>query len=122
MLTYEHIADRLVQEVPEFSSVLHGHITDYHEVLPHVLFGDLTGFVLHAHQQGDEELVRRCLTFLALAMKSADARVCELVAVSFVENVGPWDPATADFIASWPDALRDEASDQGWRNYDQDPG
>ncbi|RVX39735.1 hypothetical protein EDD27_2100 [Nonomuraea polychroma] len=102
--------------------MLHGHITDYHEVLPHVLFGDLTGFVLHAHQQGDEELVRRCLTFLALAMKSADARVCELVAVSFVENVGPWDPATADFIASWPDALRDEASDQGWRNYDQDPG
>ncbi|MEV0228694.1 hypothetical protein [Nonomuraea sp. NPDC050786] len=112
MLIYEHIADRLVSEIPEFRSVLREHVIDNHEVLPHVLFGDLTRFVLHAHQQGREQLVGRCLTFLAVAMKSADVRLRELVAVSFVENVGPWDPAMVDFIASWPEALRNEVIDQ----------
>ncbi|NRQ40814.1 hypothetical protein HII36_54770 [Nonomuraea sp. NN258] len=78
-----------------------------------VLFGDLTRFVLQAHRQGNDELVGRCLSFLESAMTSDDADLRNLVAVSFVENVRPWDPAMAHFVASWPKALRDEAAAQG---------
>jgi hypothetical protein len=33
---------RLVEAVPEFRHVLEAHLSDYEELLPHVLFGDLT--------------------------------------------------------------------------------
>lgn len=38
--------------------------------------------------------------------------VQNLVAVSFVENVGPWDDGVKGFIASWPSALQEEAERQ----------
>ncbi|MFB4278068.1 MULTISPECIES: DUF7674 family protein [unclassified Nonomuraea] len=114
-LSSERVADLLVGQVPEFDPLLREHLDSNGEVLQHVLFGDLTRFVLEAHRQGREELVERCLAFLSVALHASDVRVGELVAVSFVENVGPWDPGVADFIASWPDALRAEAERQGWR-------
>jgi hypothetical protein len=35
-----------------------------------------------------------------------------LVAVSFVKNVGPWDQAAQTFIGGWPIGLREEARRQ----------
>ncbi|WP_214415229.1 DUF7674 family protein [Sphaerisporangium fuscum] len=113
-LSYERIADLLIAEVPEFAPVVQEHVACDDEVLQHVLFGDLTRFVLKAHQCGDDAVVGRCLAFLEQAMMASDLRLRELVAVSFVENVGPWDAEVADFIASWPPALRQEAAVQGW--------
>jgi hypothetical protein len=50
--------------------------------------------------------------FLADEMQNGDHKVQELVAVSFVENVGPWDAAMQAFISSWPAVLRHQAQRQ----------
>jgi hypothetical protein len=115
-LTYSEITTALRVELPEFAAEIDEHVVDNDEVLPHVLFGDLTRFVLDAHMRGDDDLVRRALAFLDHALREGDDMVQNLVGVSFVENVGPWDPDQAQFIASWPDALRVEAETQrDWR-------
>jgi hypothetical protein len=92
-LTYETIHELLVEAIPEFRPVLEEHLRDQEgEVLQHVMFGDLTGFVLAARDRGDRALVARCWAFLDHAANSPRPRVSNLVAVSFVENVGPWKP------------------------------
>ncbi|MET7338732.1 hypothetical protein [Nonomuraea sp. NPDC005650] len=108
-MAYENVVDGFVAAVPEFRPFLRDHIAANDEVLPHVLFGDLTRFVLDAYQQGHRDLVGRCLDFLEQALHSTDARLFELVAFSFVENVGPWDSTVGDFVSTWPPLLKKEA-------------
>jgi hypothetical protein len=106
------IHERLVEAIPEFSPRLDEHVADFEEVLPHTLFTTLTRFILDAHRDGDDALVAKCLAFLAAAMRSQDEEIENLVAVDFVETVGPWDPDMKEFIDAWPKALRDEAQRQ----------
>jgi hypothetical protein len=92
------------------------HIAFYEEWLPHLLFGDLTDFVLAARAAGDTGTVRAVLNVLDSALASSDDYVVNLIGVSFVENVEPSDPEMATFIASWPDRLRAAAERQrNWR-------
>lgn len=114
-ITYDSIPESLVEAIPEFRPVVEEHITYYDEVLQHVLFGDFTRFVLEQEHNKDEELVRRCLAFLDQAVRSGDELTENLVAVSFVENVGPWEPAMKDFISHWPESLQTMAREQGWQ-------
>jgi hypothetical protein len=115
-LAYSEVATALRVALPEFAAAIEEHVAFYDEVLSHVLFGDLTLFVLDAQVRGEDDLVRRALAFLDYALREGDDMVQNLVGVSFVENVGPWDPDQARFIASWPDALRVEAETQrDWR-------
>lgn len=111
-ITTSNLSDLLREAVPEFGSTIDDHVTFYGELLPHVLFGDLTRFVISAHERGDLDIERRSLVVLDLAFRDGDESVQNIVAVSFVENVGPWDPARATFIATWPEALRIEAERQ----------
>ena len=113
MVTYDGIAQEVVAVVPEFAPVVDEHLRVFDgEILPHVLFGDFTRFVLAAYSDCNPELVGRCLDFLEGALDSPDPRVGNLVAVSFVENVGPWDARCAPFISTWPAGLRNEAERQ----------
>jgi hypothetical protein len=114
------IHERLVEAIPEFAPLLDEHVEDFEEVLPNVLFDTLTSFVLDARGRGDDPLVAKCLAFLAAAMGCGDEQIEHLVAVSFVETVGPWDPAMNEFIDTWPEALRHEAMRQ--RNPGLDAG
>ncbi len=114
--TYKWIGQQLAASVPEFEPYLVEH-TEYHgKVLAHVLFGDLTRFVLQQHSDGRAQVVDRCLRFLERSARYGDEGVVNLVAVSFVENVGPWDPAMHAFISTWPARLREIAAEQGWTN------
>ncbi|MCP4965810.1 MAG: hypothetical protein GY926_11290 [bacterium] len=114
-LTYGAIHAALVDAVPEFRPELEEHLSDHDgEVLPHLLFGDLTRFVLAARDRGDHALVERCLAFLESVVRSPRHRLLNLVAVSFVENVGPWQPGMASFIEGWPEELKRIATQQGW--------
>ncbi|MGH9269431.1 MAG: DUF7674 family protein [Acidimicrobiales bacterium] len=112
-IAYDAVHLRLVEAVPEFAPVLAEHLEDQEgELLQHVLFGDLTRFVVDAYERGDHELVSRCLDFLDEVLRNGDEMTQNLVGVSFVENVGPWDEAAQAFIADWPDALGEEARRQ----------
>ena len=93
---------------------------DHGEVLPHLLFGDLTRFLLRAHSRGQGDVVDRCVRFLERAARYGDEMVVELVAVSFVENVGPWEPEMSGFISTWPARLQEIATEQGWSALEAD--
>ena len=111
--TVPDVLDELLVAVPEFGPTFDEHVADY-GILPHVLFGDLTRFVLAAHERRDTEVESRSLAFLDWALREGDDDVENLVAVSFVENVDQ--RQHRGFIATWPDALRAEAKRQrDWR-------
>ncbi|WP_412745542.1 hypothetical protein [Krasilnikovia sp. MM14-A1004] len=110
-LSFDGVVGSVVEAVPELREALAEHVRDNDEVLQHVFFGcDLVPFVVAAWKQGDTELVGRCLEVLEAAMASPDPRTRELVSVSFVEQVGPWDPDVKPFVATWPAALAAEAA------------
>jgi len=111
-LGYKDIVDLLRKEIPEFALTIEDHISFYGEVLAHPLFGDLTRFIEQALSEGNIELVSRCLSLLEQVLIVGDDQSKNLVAVSFVENVGPWDPPKTEFIKRWPPALREEAKRQ----------
>ena len=124
-LTYDTLDAVLVDAIPEFRSALDEHLRDHDgEVFQHVLLGDFTRFVLAARDRGDHALVDRCLAVLELAAQSPRPRMTNLVAVSFVENVAPWEPHVQSFVATWPDGLRRMAVQQGWdgKAADEAPG
>jgi len=114
-LGYEAIHEALVEAVPEFRPVLDEHVQDLEEVLPHLLLGDFTRFVLTQLQDGNDEVVATSLAFLERAAQSSDSQTVNLVGVSFVENVGPWQPEMAEFISGWPPSLQELAGQHGWR-------
>jgi hypothetical protein len=108
-LTVSEALDELLVAVPEFRSTFNDHVAD-HGILPHVLFGEFTRFVLAAHERVDEDLEQRALRFLERLLRDGDPYVENLVAVSFVENVNPRQRRT--FVATWPETLRAEAERQ----------
>jgi hypothetical protein len=67
-------------------------------------------------------LVRRVLAFLEDELANGDETVKNLVAVSFVDNVVPFEPSAAAFIATWPPGLKAEADRQrDWRQVEPKP-
>jgi hypothetical protein len=100
-LTKASVATALVADVPEFSAALDEHLDDMGgDVLPHLLFGDLTRFLIAAHERGAAEPVPRTLQFLEGAIRHGDQYVKDLVAVSFIENIGVREPAMAALVLS----------------------
>ena len=109
---YPEVPPLVVDEIPEFRAMQEKHLRDNDEVLPHVLFGDLSRFAVAAHKRGDTRLVERVIGLMERLLRDGDAATRELVGVSFVENIGPEDVEEgffalygpllrADFKASW---------------------
>ena len=95
---------RLVSVVPEFTPIVDEHKAYNGEVLPHVLFGDFTRWIISLYRQsklrGSEadrsnEVLARALSFLEDQFAQAkDKATSELIAASFLENL---DQADADY-------------------------
>jgi hypothetical protein len=116
-LTYEGVVPTVVAAGPELRDELAAHIRDNDDVLPHVFVGgSVVPFVLQAWTSGRTEAVERCLAVLEAALGSDDERTRNLVSVSFVENVGPWEPGMRPFVATWPPGLAQEATFYGGRD------
>jgi hypothetical protein len=108
------IAD-LVSAAPSLGPLVDEHMQTHGELLPHVLFGDLTRFIVAAATKGDASTVKPVLDLLERGLTAGDPVVVNLIQVSFVENVGVWNHGMDSFINSWPGHLRAEAERQGWR-------
>ena len=92
-LDFARLPELLRAQVPGFDRVYDEHIRDYDQVLPNVLVGELVRFLsdeVHSHGEGSVAL-QRAMNILEGAMGSADPRLQELVAVSFLENLDPED-------------------------------
>jgi len=92
--TYDSFVPTLLAEVPGFQVIYDEHLQAYDEVLPHVLVGDLTRYVVASYRQmrtdasgTARQVADRSLALLEQAMQSSDARLQELVSVSFLENL-----------------------------------
>ena len=110
-LSYGAVVHALVEAVPELREDLECHLFNEDGILPYVFLAiDVTPFVVAAWRQGQTELTARCLEFLERAASSADPDTRGLVATSFVDQVGPWKPEMAAFIATWPPALARSAA------------
>ncbi len=93
-MRYENIASYLVESVPEFKPVLDKHIEEYGELLPHVLFGELTCWAIELFKRwqqtgnpSDYDTFLRLTRFIQLCIDSDDERVNELALFSFLENL-----------------------------------
>jgi hypothetical protein len=93
-LTYETFPELLRQAVLGFDRVYEEHLADYDEVLPHVLLGDLVRFLSQEIERDGPEsaALKQVVPLMERAMGSADSRLQELVAVSFLENLEAEDP------------------------------
>ena len=83
MTTIPQLLDALSAAAPEFAALKAEHVREYGELLPHVLFGDLTRWVL-AHQPQN-----RVVDILEEAFRAGDSSTRDLIAASFVENIEP---------------------------------
>ena len=91
------LVERLAGRFPALEPLLREHRADnFGDVLPHVFFGDLTRFVVGHYrlvrESGDFEgpegaELRALLDELEHAFASGDDEVCELITVSFLENL-----------------------------------
>lgn len=91
-LSYQTIGEDLVAEIPEFAYIYEEHLSDHNEVLPHVLFGDFTRFVINVYRKSSrspdyQNILTRCLHFIELMFESGDPKLDELAHVSFLENL-----------------------------------
>ncbi len=102
--------DWLIAAVPEFGPQLEEHIALHDKVVPDALVDTFGEFVLDAHRAGKQSVVTRCLNLLDTAAQSLDDTMDDSDAAklvrSFVYTVGPWEPDTRKFVATWPPALR----------------
>jgi hypothetical protein len=69
---------------------------NFGEVLPHVFFGDFTRYVIALLDQeqagvaGAGNELREILAYLENSYAEGDEDICELIVVSFLENLTPW--------------------------------
>ena len=96
--TYDTIFQQILDQVPDFAQVYQDHVDLNDKVLPHVLMGDLTRFVVEQADQAaargtsatqTERNLDTILRILELGMGSQDPRLQELISVSFLENLPP---------------------------------
>jgi hypothetical protein len=111
--TAQGFVDEVVSTVPEAAPVVDENFRDYDgELLLHLLVADLRRFAIAAFDAGDFGTSRRLLTVVDQALADGDEALDNAICVSFVEDVGWWDPAMQPFIASWPAGLTAEVERQ----------
>jgi hypothetical protein len=85
------LVDRLVATYPELRTLHQEHVDTFGELLPHVLFGELTAWLVNAYiadpEVGPEAAWRRILADLERDYETGDPDVRELLYASFLENL-----------------------------------
>lgn len=98
MTAEQELMAELLREVPELEELYREHEATYHEVLGHVLMGDITRLALELAGEScapwayETSTLARLLRVLDRGMLSASASVQELIAVSFLENLDESQP------------------------------
>lgn len=88
-LTYDSFIPLLLQKLPELLPLYEEHMDDnFNELLPHVLFGDITRFVVSSYEEKKNlASLQRIFTLLDKAIQSKDNELRILISVSFLENL-----------------------------------
>ena len=85
--------DALEIDVPEIRSMVDQHLKDHGWVLLHVLTADLRRYAIESFEAGQSDVLGRLLAVVDRALREGTDDVQNAVAISFVEQTGPWNPA-----------------------------
>ena len=78
----------LVQRFPVLKGLLQQHLDDYDGLLPHVLMGEVTRWLISEFRKDNASpVVREFLGFMETAFANREEHDRELIAVSFLENL-----------------------------------
>lgn len=109
------LVDEVLIRVPEFRPLYAAHLQDYGELIPALLFGDLTRWIIDLYRRcthravgsdGDCEALVRTLNFLDATYQArhSDAAL-GLIATCFLENLGQSGEdyaALKEWMHRWP--------------------
>ncbi|WP_300389881.1 hypothetical protein [uncultured Nocardioides sp.] len=116
-LTASQFVSALTAQAPETVTTLSEHLADQEgELLLHLLVGDLQILALDCFRTGRTDTLSRLLSVLERGLRDGDEYVENAVAVSFVEDLGWWDPAMQPFIEVLPEGLLAEVERQQSRS------
>jgi hypothetical protein len=112
-ITVAEFVELLTESCPETVPIVAEHLTDNNnELLLHLLIADVRRFSIERFESDDGDVLRRCLNVVARGLTDGDEYVENAMAVSFVEDIGWWDPSVLAFMAPWPPLLLGEAERQ----------
>lgn len=108
-ISTEELIQALLKRLDGFESVYREHLRDCDELLPHVLFGDLTRHLRRMVTDGNAPgSVRLAVDLLEQALGEGDSDLGELVGVSLVENLEPEGEGVAELRQLFGPCLRAE--------------
>lgn len=109
VLTASQFVSRLTSAVPESSSTVLEHLDDQDgELLLHLLTADLRRLALGWYEEGQTGALSRLLDVVEAALREGDEYVTNAIAVSFVDDLGWWEPDMQPFLMTWPGELARE--------------
>lgn len=108
-LDFDDFVEKLRTDIPGFGRIYDQHVSYYHQVLPHVLLGDLTQYLKSVvRTQGAERgALDQAMGLLERGMGSADMKLQELVAVSFLARIESDDEDFEVIRARFGDRLKE---------------
>lgn len=83
----EELLRELAASSERFKLVMDDHISTYSEIIPHVLFADISAEVEHSINLNDMDWIEEFLNDLNLALNRSDELFRGAVALSFLENL-----------------------------------
>ncbi len=105
-LTASEFVIALAAHVPESTVTITEHLADQDgELLLHLLMGDLRLLAIDWFRTGQTDSLERLLTVLEQGVGQGDEYVANAVAVSFVEDLGWWEPEMQPFMDALPAGL-----------------
>jgi hypothetical protein len=99
---------RLTSGSPELTEVYRQHVADQGELLPHVLMGEITRFVVASVGNEHADWLPGLLRRIEAGLLSGDGDIAELIGVSFVENLSGENAALKNLVPVMGEALRRE--------------
>ena len=114
MTSIHDLIQDLIAASPELDAVRREHLADNDELLPHVLFGDVTRWLVEGGP------VPEVLAVLEHHVGAGDAAVQNVIAVSFLENLFGDDPDERAVQAALGPCLKAEF-DAMWNGTPDDP-
>ena len=98
---------------PRVAAVVDEHLIDNEdELLLHLLVADFRRQAQAAHDLHDFGLRDTLLALLDWGLAEGDEAVDNAISISFVEDLGWWEPGMDEYLAAWPPALTAELQRQ----------
>ena len=113
VFTASVFVSRLTVAVPESLTAVREHLDDQDGVLLlHLLMADLRRLALGWYEEGQTGALSRLLGVVETALREGDEYVTNAIALSFVEDLGWWEPDMQPFIMTLPGELAKEVERQ----------